>query len=524
MDNLFSTNRKRTLIPIFALLIIGFFLRLYDLDKYPMQVNQDELSNIYDGYCISETGADRWGEKNPVILTAFGDFDNRPPLYAYLAAISIKFFGYSIEAGRLPSAIIGSISLILLFLTATKLGGRMYGIVCLLIATFSPWHIIFSRLAHEGTALPPFFIITTIYLWIRATEKNYNYASLILLGLTIGLATNAYQATKLIFFILAIIIGLEVFRKTNLSIKKTLILIVPIIIGALPQIIAALLYPERFFSRANDQLVTFSFTISYAKNIFFNLLNNFSPTHLFLSFGEFNNLSIGRRLTLELIFFYFGLVIFYYMFKSNKKINIKYIYAILLITVLPAAITKDNPHALRASASILLYPLFSGIAMYFLFELIKLKKFGGPIIIITLLLFAFNGMYNINKYLQNKLLQAQGAQYGQVAMYNGMNKFHKNYENVYIQLYGAFQYLFVASYTNMPPNEFQTTEKIYTKKGWYVLTKLGKFQFLSADQINKANDQPKNGKNLLVLLEKTNKYTLLDSVSHLGEKIYYYKN
>jgi 4-amino-4-deoxy-L-arabinose transferase-like glycosyltransferase len=524
MDNLFSTGRNRTLVPIILLLIIGFSLRLISLDKYPMQVNQDELSNIYDGYCISETGADRWGEKNPIILTAFGDFDNRPPLYAYLAALSIKLFGYSIAAGRLPSAIIGCISLILLFLTTSKLGGRMYGIICLLIATFSPWHIIFSRLAHEGTILPPFFIIATIYLWMRASEKIFSSSSLILLGLTIGLATNAYQATKLIFLILAIIFGIEMLRKTNYNFKKISILTLFVIIGALPQIIASILYPDRFFSRANDQLVPFSLTLGYAKEIATNLLNNFDPKHLFLSFGEFNNLSVGRRLTVEMFFFYFGLIIFYFVFKSNKKINIYHIYAIFFVTILPAAITKDNPHALRASASILLYPLFSGIAIYFLFEQIKIKKIGGPIIILTLLLFAFNGFYNVNKYLNNKSIQAQGAQYGQVAMYNGMNKFHKKYENVHIQLYGAFQYLFVASYTNMHPKEFQTTEKIYEKKGWYNLTKLGKFQFLSADEIKKSNEKPQNGKNLLVLLEKTNKYTLLDSVSHLGEKIYYYEN
>ncbi len=489
-----------------------------------MQVNQDELSNIYDGYCIAETAADRWGEKHPIILTAYGDFDNRPPLYAYLAAASIKILGYSIFAGRLPSAIIGCISILLLFLTASKIGGRMFGIVVLILATFSPWHIIFSRLAHEGTALPPFFIISMLYSWILARERNYPNQTLIILGLIIGIATNSYQATKLIFLLAAILISIDLYINSKHNFKKVCVLGFAIFFGALPQILAAYLYPDRFFSRANDQLVPFSFTLGYAKQIFLNFIYNFDPEHLFLSFGEFNNLSIGRRLSIELIFFYFGLILFYFLFKKNGKINITYIYIVLIITILPAAITKDNPHALRASASILLYPLFSGVAIYYLFELIKNKIFGKIIIVSTLFLIAINGFYNVSKYTKNIGLQAQGAQYGQVAMYTTMEKYQKDYEKVYVQLYGAFQYVFIASYTKMHPTEFQTAQKKINKSGWYQCTQLGKYHILSADEINKENSTQNEGKNLLVLLEKTDKYTLLDSVSHMGEKIYYYKN
>ena len=76
----------------------------------------------------------------------------------------------------------------------------------------------------------------------------------------------------------------------------------------------------------------------------------------------------------------------------------------------------------------------------------------------------------------------------------------------------------------MHPKEYQNQEKIHTNTGWYDFSKLGKFQFLSIDQIKDKNSSPQNGKNLLVLLEKSNKYTLIDSVYFMGEKIYYYKN
>ena len=47
---------------VIGLLAVGAFLRFYQLDQYPLGVHQDELSNIYDGYSLAQTGADRFGD------------------------------------------------------------------------------------------------------------------------------------------------------------------------------------------------------------------------------------------------------------------------------------------------------------------------------------------------------------------------------------------------------------------------------------------------------------------------------
>ncbi|MES2795935.1 MAG: glycosyltransferase family 39 protein [Bacteroidota bacterium] len=524
MDLNISIKNNNLLISIMATVIVAFFLRFYKLGDYPLQINQDELSNIYDGYCISETGADRWGVKTPIILKAFGEFDNRPPLYAYLAAISIKIFGYSIISGRLPSAIIGFISLFLLYYVANKLGGRLYGFICLLLAAISPWHLIYSRIAHEGAALPPFFIIFTLFLWFRCREKNFSLKYLLSIGFVMGLATNAYQATKMIFLLVSFLVAIDVAIQTKWDIKKLIYLSIAIFLGASPQILASILYPDQFFSRANDQMIDFSFSLSCVKTIATNFLHNFSPQYLFLSFGEFNNLTIGRLMLFEIGFFYSGLFLFYHLHKHYTKFDIKYIYLLLIVSVIPATITKDNPHALRASASILLLPIFSGAAIHFCYQKLTKLKFGNSISLFITGLFILNIVFNISQYTKSPEMRGQGHQYGQVAMYTGMKDFHHEYDTIYIQLYGAFQYLFVASYLNMHPKEYQNQEKIHTKTGWYDFSKLGKFQFLSIDQIKAKNSSPQKGKNLLVLLEKSEKYTLVDSVYFMGEKIYYYKN
>src|SRR6185503_4137701 len=115
-----SYTSSRTLLPL-LLLVVGAWLRFVSLDQYPLGVHQDELSNIYDGYSIAETGADRFGTRHPAVLRAFGEDDFRPAMYAWLAAAPIKVLGFSVTAGRIPAAILGTASLIFLYLFATNL-------------------------------------------------------------------------------------------------------------------------------------------------------------------------------------------------------------------------------------------------------------------------------------------------------------------------------------------------------------------------------------------------------------------
>src|SRR5688572_11353550 len=85
---------------VILLLAVAAFLRLYQPLQYPLAINQDELSNIYDGYSLAQTGKDRWQTPNPFIVRGLGDADNRPALQAWIFAGVFKITGYSIAVGR----------------------------------------------------------------------------------------------------------------------------------------------------------------------------------------------------------------------------------------------------------------------------------------------------------------------------------------------------------------------------------------------------------------------------------------
>jgi len=191
---------RRELVFVAILLLVGFWLRLYALDQYPLGVHQDELSNIYDGYSISETGADRFGDKYPLQVRGFGERDYRPSLYAWLAAVPIRLSGFSVTAGRLPSAIFGFASLVLLYGFARRMGGATFGVLALLLGVLSPLHIQYSRVAHEGSMLPAAFLILALLLWQRAAIARFAILPTVWVGLAIGISANPYQSSRLTAF------------------------------------------------------------------------------------------------------------------------------------------------------------------------------------------------------------------------------------------------------------------------------------------------------------------------------------
>lgn len=517
-------NKEDKLLNLLLVFIFSsaFFLRLFQLEQYPVEINHDELSNVYDGYCIAETGADRWGEKYPLILRGFGNSDYRPPMYAWLCAGSIKLFGYSTFAGRLPSAILGCISLLLVYSIALKLGGRKYGVLTLLIASLSPWHILFSRLAIEASVLPSFFIVLFFYLWIKARANYSNSYILVLLGISIGLATSAYQSTKLIFLIASFVVAYDLYKTKSFTLKNIVILGLSIFIGALPQLVVAFTSPEHFFSRANVTMVKPTFTLEYIGIIAVNFYKHLNPEYLFFSFGKENFLSIARLLPVELVFFYLGILIFNKMFKFNKYINPLYFYFFLFVTILPSAFTVNVPNSLRASTSILLFPFFSSAGILFLYNAIKVNLLKWTFLVLIILLILVNSVYNITVYANSFDLRNIGHQNVNVEICKRLNTYKGNYSTIYIEKGGVAFDLYVASYCNIKPKEYHSLPKEVIVKKWDEVIRLGKYNFLKKEEIELIIKQ-KGEKQLFVMYSKLDNMKLVNKYFINGWNVYFYE-
>jgi 4-amino-4-deoxy-L-arabinose transferase-like glycosyltransferase len=357
-------NWKRA--ALIVLLLVGAWLRFYALDRYPLGVHWDELSNIYDGYSIAETGADRFGSAHPAIVRAFGENDYRPAMYAWLAAASISEFGFSVKAGRIPAAVLGTASLVLLYLFASSLAGSEFGLLALLLGVLSPLHIQFSRVAHEGAILPGFFVILILYLWQQASLRKYSLPIVALLGLAIGLSANAYQATKLTAVLFCIGAGISIIRQRRPRVPALLILGACALIGAAPQILVLLADPTHFFSRARVLAIRTDSPLGYPVLIAHNYWLNLAPFYLFVP-RKYEALTVARLLPPEFIFFYAGLIGMATLPTRLPSWGKWQLYFALVVALLPAAVSLQSPHPLRTSGMTVLTPLFSAAGIVWLY-------------------------------------------------------------------------------------------------------------------------------------------------------------
>src|SRR3989338_11079234 len=113
-------NKKLTKYIILVLLvIIGAFLRFYQLGINPPSLNWDEASLGYNAYSILKTGADEYGNFFPISIRSFDD--HKPPMYAYLTIPFVAIFGPTEFAVRFPSAVAGVLTVIIMYFLVKEL-------------------------------------------------------------------------------------------------------------------------------------------------------------------------------------------------------------------------------------------------------------------------------------------------------------------------------------------------------------------------------------------------------------------
>ena len=132
----------RRLILIIAL---AFLLRAAFVGSFPA-LYADEAAFGYNAYLLLHSGRDEFGRAWPMGLESFGDW--KPPMSAWLSIPFIKLFGLNEFAVRLPSVILGTATVgIVYFLTREILKRSDLAAIATLLLAISPWHIVMSRMA-----------------------------------------------------------------------------------------------------------------------------------------------------------------------------------------------------------------------------------------------------------------------------------------------------------------------------------------------------------------------------------------
>jgi 4-amino-4-deoxy-L-arabinose transferase-like glycosyltransferase len=514
-------------IAFIALMLCGAFLRFYRLDHYPLPMHQDEVSEAYDAYSIVETGADRTGERLPFVLRAAGPGDYRPALYAWLATVPMRFTGFSVIGGRLPSAVFGVLSLAIVFLFASLLIDQRFGLLTLTFAVFNPWHITYSRLAHEGAMLPAFFVILVLWLWRRAAGREYPTGQIVLIGLVLGLSASAYQSSRLIAPLSMALIAYDLARFSPQRWKSATALVLAAAVGALPQLFVMVTAPEKFFARFRATVHHGAGTGATFETLIRNLGFVFSPKVLFWPDMISTGYVAVRLLPVSLPFFYIGFLTLHRLRTSSLSRFKWYVYVTFVIGILPALVTA-KAFSMRISAILLLLPMFTAAGVIWVAQhlssttVVKAETFYRGLGV------AFVGSIAFVGYMYFGSVRANGQQSNNALVQVGerLKTLSIPYHTVFVVDSPWYAGLHVAAFSGMRPIEFQQTRRVTVDaNGWDYITSVGKYRFLKPRQMLEAVRASCGSidPGLFVSRDKVVGVPPLDSVAWVTEKYYFTK-
>ncbi len=486
--------RYLLLVLIFAL---GFVLRFYNLSGNPPSLNWDEVSNGYNAYSILKTGRDEYGTLFPLSIRSFDDY--KPPLYAYLTVPSIAIFGLNEFAVRLPSALLGSLSVIVVYffviqiLKNPKKDGEFYvfkyssgiALTAALLFAISPWSLQFSRAAYEGNIGLFFLLVGCLFLFKFLTSPRY----LLFSSFLFVLSAYSYHSFRLIVPLFLIGFGLifikEILKHKIVSIFSVLlfgVLVIPIyasflfsgsgtgsrlsmvtIFGDTPELrksIERLSYDKQINNPLGYVFENRRFVYSMAAVK--GYLDHYNPDFLFLHGDggrQHHAVDFGMLYIFTLPFILFGTYILIRNF--NKRIGV--FFLLMFLAPLASSISSGSPHPVRA---IIMAPLFDVLAAVGIFvfvkELLKVSytvfstKIKYVVLGIAFLLFIGNITYYFHQYYVHT-----PREYGDFWQYGNKEaiQYAKENEEKYTKIIMSYKYdqpyAFYLFYNKIDPAWYQ---------------------------------------------------------------------
>mgnify|MGYP005785556853 FL=1 len=226
---------KENIFSILAIVVLffGCFIRLIYIDKYPVGLNQDEASSVYEAWSILNFGIDRNGQSFPVQFISWGSGQN--VLYSYLMIPFISIFGLNTLSIRLPMALIGCISLVVFYYFMKSAFGDKKAVLFLFIFSIFPWHLMKSRWGLESNIFPD-LILWAIFAMYMGIKKKSNWL-VVLSGVIFGLSTYSYGTSYFFVPVLLILLYISLLIVKNLSLKQCIIHLCTTTVIALPMIL-----------------------------------------------------------------------------------------------------------------------------------------------------------------------------------------------------------------------------------------------------------------------------------------------
>ncbi len=174
-----------TLFWALGLFLLAFLLRGLNTAIYPNALSGDEGSfGLY-------SNTFRSGRTNNLFFAGWYSF---PSLFFFIQSWGITFLGQTTEALRVPSAVVGGLTVLVTYLVTRAMFGHRPALLASVLLAFSHFHIHFSRLGLNNIWDGFWWTATLGALWWA--WKQERKAAFTLAGICLGLSQYFYTSTR----------------------------------------------------------------------------------------------------------------------------------------------------------------------------------------------------------------------------------------------------------------------------------------------------------------------------------------
>jgi 4-amino-4-deoxy-L-arabinose transferase-like glycosyltransferase len=503
------------------ILVLTLFLRFWHLGQNPPSLTWDEAAWGYNAYSLGLTGKDEFGRFLPFnYLESFGDF--KPPVYAFLAILPVKLWGLNELAVRFPSALFGSLTVLLTYFLVKELffnweEKEKLALWSAFILGISPWHIMLSRAAFEAN-VASFFIIAGVTAFLRGVRKESWW--LILSAMCFALSLQTFNTARIVSPLLLLVL-VFVFRKQLWVKKKWLILSgiagLLIVLPALsfyftPQ--ASLRFKEvNIFSdsavviQANQEMENDrqwrikNFSVAetpwwsriihnrrwgYLRSFLGHYFDHFDPYFLFLTGDgnpKFSTRDMGQLYLWDLPFLVLGTL----LLLRKKPRYWWFIFSWLFLGIIPAATARETPHALRIETTLPTWQIIIAFGVVGFTDWLQKQKPAKRLrqgIWLTICLFlGLNFLYFQHGYWRHYPAEFSGEwQYGYRPALEYIKQMENNYDQIWFTDALGRPYIYFLYHLAYPPAEFQSQAQIVRDTNGFVTVKgFDKYRFFGIE-------------------------------------------
>ncbi|MFH0864218.1 MAG: glycosyltransferase family 39 protein [Candidatus Gottesmanbacteria bacterium] len=470
-------------IILIIVVLLGFLLRYYRLSEIPIGLHIDEAQLGYNAFSLLKTGRDELGNFLPVHIKIWNY--ERPLLPTYLTIPGIVVFGLSEFGTRIDTSVIGTISILLVFLlTQSLFKNKALSLLSSFLFTISPWHVMLSRATSDAVIALFFYILGFLFSW-RAYEKESKY-SVFFSYLFFVLAFFSYLSTRIMIPIILFIFFLMAVRaKKQVSLAflgvTIIYLIFPFTVfwasstGRFNQVSiinehGTKLILEEQIREDGNSFPIFLTRVFHNKIINFSLkaVENFSSyfTADFLIFKgglpiRYYVPNMGILYFWELPFLLWGFIV---LFSKRYRIeNTFIIFLWIILGLFSSSLTiEETPNLQRA---LFILPALQWVVALGLLDLFINLRYFKKMVTITVLsmIIIWNCSYFIHQYTVHTFLRRPWYRfYDMKELVSYVNSVKNKYTSVYLTFNSTEPYVYFLFYNQTNPNIYQ---KLIKEKG-----------------------------------------------------------